>query len=68
MLVLSRKKNEGIIITVPPSTEPTIVEVVVVEVRGDKTRIGLTADEKVVIHRKEVQDVINQKTCGARTC
>ncbi len=52
MLVLSRKKNEAIMVN---SGEITIV---VVEIRGDKVRLGVEAPKEVTIHRKEVFDAI----------
>ena len=47
MLVLSRKKNESIVIN-------DNVVVTVVEVRGDKVRIGIEAPRDVTVHRQEV--------------
>jgi carbon storage regulator len=51
MLVLSRKKNESIVI----NNEITIV---VVEIRGDKVRLGVEAPKEVPVHRREVYDAI----------
>ena len=51
MLVLSRRKNESIII------DEHIV-VTVVEVRGDKVRLGIQAPREVTIHRSEVAEAI----------
>ena len=51
MLVLSRKKNESIIV------DDTIV-ITVVEIRGDKVRLGIEAPREVSIHRSEVRDAI----------
>lgn len=51
MLVLSRKKNEKIIIN-------NDIEVVVVEIRGDKVRLGITAPAAVPVHREEVYKAI----------
>ena len=51
MLVLSRKKNESIIV------DDTIV-ITVVEIRGDKVRLGIEAPREVAIHRSEVRDAI----------
>ncbi len=48
MLVLSRKKNERIFI----GTEITVT---VVEVRGDKVRIGIDAPKEMTVHREEVR-------------
>ena len=51
MLVLSRKKNESIVI------DDNIV-VTVVEIRGDKVRLGIEAPKEVPVHRKEVHAAI----------
>ncbi len=51
MLVLSRKKNESIVIDGG-------IRLTVVEMRGDKVRIGIDAPREVVIHRQEVFDAI----------
>ena len=49
MLVLSRKKNETICI----GTEGEI-EITVVEIRGDKVRLGIQADKSIPVHRAEI--------------
>jgi len=54
MLVLSRKINEAIIIN-------DRITVTVVEIRGDKVRLGITAPRDVPVHRQEVWDVIHKK-------
>jgi carbon storage regulator len=51
MLVLSRKKNESIIIN-------DDIVITVVEVRGDRVRLGIQAPKDVPAHRKEVYDLI----------
>ena len=51
MLVLSRKKNESIVIN-------NNITVTVVEVRGDKVRLGIVAPKDVPVHRQEVHDAI----------
>ena len=56
MLVLSRHVDEKIIIEVPASSTPTIIEVVVADIRGDKTRIGLEAPWSVDIKREEIYE------------
>ncbi len=45
MLVLSRKKNESIIIN-------DDITIVVVEIRGDKVRLGVEAPKEVALVRK----------------
>ncbi len=47
MLVLSRKKNESIVI------DENII-ITVVEIRGDKVRLGIQAPREVPIHRQEI--------------
>jgi carbon storage regulator len=54
MLVLSRKKNESIVIN-------NDITIVVVEIRGDKVRLGVEAPKNVSVHRQEVYDAINRK-------
>jgi carbon storage regulator len=53
MLVLSRKKNESIVI------DERIV-ITVVEVRGDKVRLGIEAPRDVPIHRSEVYEALRR--------
>lgn len=53
MLVLSRKKNESIVID-------NDIKVVVVEIRGDKVRLGVEAPREVPVHRREVYDAIQR--------
>jgi len=60
MLVLSRKKNESIIIN-------NDITIVVVEIRGDKVRLGVEAPKEVPVHRREVYEAIkrHERTGGA---
>ena len=53
MLVLSRKKNESIVI------DDRIV-ITVVEIRGDKVRLGIQAPRDVPVHRQEVYDALRK--------
>lgn len=59
MLVLNRKSGETVTVTVPPSSEPTRVQVTLVDIRHGKARIGFAAPKSVAIHRQEVQDQID---------
>src|SRR4051794_40048341 len=54
MLVLSRKKNESIVIN-------NDITVTVVEIRGDKVRLGIVAPKEVPVHRQEVYEAIHGK-------
>lgn len=59
MLVLSRKRDEEIVITVPPSGESTTIIVSQVDIRGDKSRIGVLAPREVSVHRGEIQRIVD---------
>lgn len=52
MLVLSRKKNESIVID-------SKITITVVEIRGDKVRLGIVAPRDVPVHRQEVYEAIH---------
>lgn len=54
MLVLSRKKNESIVIA-------DNIVVTVIEIRGDKVRLGIEAPKDVEVHRDEVWREIQRK-------
>ena len=56
MLVCSRKVNEKIIITAPDGTQ---IVLMLVEVRGDKARIGIAAPTSWTVHREEIQNAID---------
>ena len=58
MLVLSRKKNESIVIN-------DDITIVVVEIRGDKVRLGVEAPKEVPVHRREVFDAIHRNEVPA---
>ena len=51
MLVLSRQRDETIMIG-------DDIEITVVDIRGDKVRVGITAPSRIAVHRKEVYDAI----------
>ena len=52
MMVLSRKKNESIVIN-------NNITVTVVEIRGDKVRLGIQAPKEIPVHRREIYDAIH---------
>ncbi|MBN1124473.1 MAG: carbon storage regulator CsrA [Sedimentisphaerales bacterium] len=54
MLVLSRQKDESIMIG-------DDVEITVVDVRGDKVRLGINAPREISVHRKEVYEAIQRE-------
>jgi carbon storage regulator len=58
MLVLSRQRSETIMIG-------DDIEVTVVDIRGDKVRLGITAPREVSVHRKEVYDAIRRENRAA---
>ena len=60
MLVLSRQRDESIIVG-------DNVQITIVDIRGDKVRLGIQAPSDISVHRKEVFDAIqreNQKAAG----
>lgn len=54
MLVLSRQKDESIMVG-------DEVEITIVDVRGDKVRLGITAPKAIPVHRKEVYLAIQRE-------
>ena len=54
MLVLSRKKMESVRIG-------SDIVITIIEIRGDKVRLGFNAPKDVSIHRQEVYDIIYGK-------
>jgi len=54
MLVLARQKDQSIVIG-------DDVVVTIVDIRGDKVRLGINAPREVSVHRKEIYDLVRQK-------
>lgn len=54
MLVLSRTKDESIMVG-------DNVEITIVDVRGDKVRLGITAPKEIPVHRREVYEAIQRE-------
>jgi len=61
MLVLSRHRDETIMIG-------DCIEVTVVDIRGDKVRIGINAPTSIAVHRKEVYEAIRRENEEAARC
>ena len=57
MLVLSRQKDESIMIG-------SDVEITIVDIRGGKVRLGITAPRSIEVHRREVYDAIQREKNG----
>ena len=58
MLVLSRKVGETVVI------DHGVIEITVIEIRGDKIRLGISAPPQIAVHRKEVQARIDAHKAG----
>lgn len=58
MLVLSRQRDETIMIG-------DSVEITVVDIRGDRVRLGITAPREIQVHRKEVYEAIKRENAEA---
>ena len=61
MLVLSRKKNESIVIA-------DNIVITVVEIRRDKVRLGIEAPKDIPVHRREVYDAIKRSEGSKEAC
>jgi carbon storage regulator len=58
MLVLSRQRDETIMIG-------DEIEITVVDIRGDKVRLGISAPRQVQVHRKEVYEAIQRENTAS---
>ena len=58
MLVLSRLHNESIMIG-------DDVRITIVDIRGDKVRLGIEAPRSVQVHREEVYTAIQEENAAA---
>src|SRR5438270_11024512 len=58
MLVLSRTRDQTIMIG-------DDIEVTVVDIRGDKVRLGINAPRTVSVHRKEIYDAVRRENQNA---
>lgn len=60
MLVLSRRKNESVVI----GDDITII-ITIVEIRGDKVRLGIDAPKWAAVHRREDSDAIRRNSAAS---
>ena len=60
MLVLSRQKDESIVIG-------DDIEITIVDVRGDKVRLGINAPREISVHRREIYDAIQREKQAGKT-
>ena len=58
MLVLSRQRDESIMIG-------DNIVVTIVDIRGDKVRLGINAPSEIPVHRQEVYEAIRRENEGA---
>lgn len=58
MLVLSRQRDETIIIG-------DDIEITIVDIRGEKVRLGISAPSHISVHRKEVYEAIKRASQAA---
>ena len=58
MLVVSRKTGETIVIG-------DLVRIKIVEIRGDKVRVGIDASKEIPVHREEVYEIVRKQELAA---
>lgn len=63
MLVLSRHRDESIVINGGTADE---IVITVVDIRGDRVRLGISAPIEIPVHRLEVQQAIERENREAR--
>ncbi|HTN00268.1 carbon storage regulator CsrA [Planctellipticum variicoloris] len=59
MLVLSRQRDESIFIG-------DNIKITVVDIRGDKVRLGIEAPTEIPVHRQEVYEAIQRENSRDR--
>jgi len=57
MLVLSRQKDQSIVI----KDGDDAIEITIVDIRGEKVRLGINAPREISVHRKEVYEAIQKE-------
>ncbi len=58
MLVLSRQRDESIVIG-------DNIVITIVDIRGDKVRLGINAPNEIPVHRQEIHDAIQRENSQA---
>ena len=58
MLVLSRQRDESIVIG-------DNIVITIVDIRGDKVRLGINAPSEIPVHRQEIHDAIQRENAQA---
>ncbi|MBJ7539854.1 carbon storage regulator [Marinomonas transparens] len=57
-LVLSRRQNEGLTITIPASSEDTVIHTKVSSIRGKQARLAIQAPSGVTVVRDEIKEQV----------
>lgn len=63
MLVLSRHKEESIVIG-----DDNVITITVIEIRGDKVRLGIEAPKNIAVHRLEIIEAIRSSQATPVVC
>jgi carbon storage regulator len=58
MLVVSRRRDETVVVTLPDGNR---IVFSVVDIRGDKVRLGIEAPKSIPVHRGEIQEAIDRE-------
>ena len=61
MLVLSRHRDESIVITLEDGRR---IDIQVVDILLGKVRLGVTADRSIIVHRDEIQALVDREEAG----
>lgn len=63
MLVLTRRSEESLVITLPDTGERVVVSVLGVD--GDRVRLGIQAPRRVTVLRQELCDAVREQNLAA---
>jgi carbon storage regulator len=58
VLILQRKKDQDVVIELETGE---LIEVMVTNIRDDKVKLGFTASEKIIVHRREIYEAIQRE-------